>query len=110
MHRAFARGTVDRQTAARRLMLLVLILLVAVFLMAQITIIANARHECIGDGCPICKMIHGYEMLLKRMGSVVFAVSAMLVALLILLAGMNNRALTRAESSTLAYTKVRLNM
>jgi len=90
--------------------LLILFLFIALFLAAFITIIANANHECIGDGCPICKLIRTAENLLKQIGKAVITISAMHAALFFMSSGMILSGLTCTVLSTPINTKVRLNI
>ena len=71
----------NRQARTRLLAALILAFFLAVILTAHITIIANADHECIGDACPICTLIHNAGTLLKQIGKLVIAIFAFLLAL-----------------------------
>ena len=98
----------SHQTWMRRLALLFLIIFITVSLMAQITIIANANHECVGDGCPICKLVKNAKMLLKQIGKIVIAVSVLQTALFIVVNIMIN-GLVCDTPFTLVKIKVRMN-
>jgi hypothetical protein len=109
MLKALKHSSANRQTWVRRLALFFLIIFIVVSLTAQITIIANANHKCIGDGCPICKLIHNAEMLLKEMGKISVAICAVCTALFIMASVMAAVGLVCNHSSTLVNIKVRLN-
>ena len=100
----------NRQARTRLLAVLFLAFFLAVFLTAHITIIANANHECIGDGCPICMLIHNAGLLLKQIGIMVIAISVILLALFIMSAVMTLRGLLCRHSTTLVQRKVKLNI
>ena len=93
----------------RLLAALLLAFFLFIFLAAQITIIANANHECIGDGCPICKLIDNAEMLLKQIGKTIIAILVFHSALFFTAAVMMITDLLCRHSSTLVQIKIRLN-
>ena len=93
----------------RRLALALLICIIAASLTAQIVIITNANHDCIGDGCPICKLIHNAEMLLKQIGRILISISVIYEALLIIPMAMIMIGLLCIYFSTPVKAKVRLN-
>ena len=109
MFRAIIGSPASRLTWSRRLALLFLIVYIAVLLAASHAIITNANHECIGDGCPICKLIHNAEMLLEGIGKATASVFATCLALLIIALFTVAAGLICNHSSTLINTKVRLN-
>ena len=100
----------NRQARTRLFAALILALFLAIFLMAEFTIIANADHECIGDRCPICKLIHNAETLLNQIGNIVIAIIAFLFALFLMLGVMMIKGLLCHCSSTLVQSKVQLNI
>ena len=109
MLRTFMDSLGYRLTWARRLALLVLILYIAVFFISSIVIITNANHECIGDGCPICKMIQNAKTLLRGIEKATVSVFAARAALLIIASFTATAFLIYNHSSSLVNTKVRLN-
>ena len=109
MHKALKNIAANRHKWARCLALLFLIIFIVVSLTAQITIIANANHECFGDGCPICKLIHNAEMLLKQIGKIVIVISVFHSASFFMTAVMIITALLYHHSSTLVQIKIKLN-
>ena len=110
MFRAFIGNPAYRLTWARRLALLFLTVYIAVFLAASIVIITNANHECIGDGCPICKLIHNAVILLNQIGKIDIAFSVFLFVLFLMFVVIMMKGLLCHRSSTLVQIKVKLNI
>jgi len=108
MLKAPKNNTANRHTWARRLALFFLIIYFVVFLTAHITIIANVNHECIGDGCPICKLFHNAETLLKQIGKTAISVPVLFTALFVTIAILMNGVFSHISSSPV-NVKVRLN-
>ena len=97
------------QIMIRRWALLALFIFIGVALTAQFTVIVNADHKCIGDGCPICKLIQNAETLLKQIGKTVISISVLLMALFIMTAVMMTGHLICNNLSTLVNKKIQLN-
>ena len=99
----------SRRIWARRLALLFLLLFVAVTMTAQITIISNANHKCIGDGCPICKMLRQAETALKQLGSIAITLSIAIMGSFSIIAYMLVIQAFCNHSTIPVYAKIRLN-
>ena len=106
---AVKNGSKNRQVRIRRCALFLLVFFIAVLLIAQVTVIINANHECIGDGCPICKLIRNAENLIKQIGRAVISISVLHAALFFMATGMIIGGLVYAAASTPINTKARLN-
>ena len=102
-------GLNSRQVRIRRLALMILICVIAVFLTAQIIFVTNANHTCVGDGCPICKLIHSAELLLKQFEKSVIFISVIQTVLFVMAMAMMMIGLTRDCIFTPITVKVRLN-
>ena len=74
----------SNQVWARRLALLILVCFFIVFLTTKIVIVTNINHDCIGDGCPICKLIHSAKTLIKQFSKILVSISGMGAALLVI--------------------------
>ena len=74
----------------RHIALLLCICFVAFSLLAQIYIIIQANHDCIGADCPICQQIHNMKVLMKQIGTAVIAVFAVFMAMSLTLPPMSN--------------------
>lgn len=90
--------------------LVFLVLFIAIFLTAHITVVKNANHKCIGDGCPICRLIHNAENLIRQIGKAILSISVLRAVLFTIAAGMIMGGLCCAVSSTPINIKVRLNI
>ena len=110
MLKALKHNAVMHRTWARRLALLFLIIFIAVFIMALLTIVVNENHECIGDGCPICKLIHDAERLLQEIGKTSILLGSFYAILLALIFETISTGIISVHSFTLVNTKVRLNI
>ena len=98
-----------RRVWIRRLALTLLICIIAVFLTAQFIFITNTNHTCVGDGCPICKLIHSVELLLKQIEKSVILISVIHTVLFIMAMAMMMIGLIRDCIFTPVKVKVRLN-
>ena len=98
-----------RREGTRFFACLILVLFIVIFLTAQIIIIANANHECIGDGCPICKQVDSAKTLLKQVGKTGIDGSVFLSALFFCVPVMMIIGLLCRHSFSLIQKKVRLN-
>ena len=107
---AVKNGYANRPKWMRRLALLFLIIFIAISLTAQITIIVNANHECIGDGCPICQLIRNAETLLTQIGKTLIADSTLYAVFLFISVFVSVRPLLFADLFTLVNIKARLNI
>jgi|GEM_PF-1511808 len=98
-----------RQVWIRRLALLFLVCFFIAFLATRIVIVANINHDCIGDGCPICKLIHSAGKLLKQIGRILVSISGVPAALLIIPMAMIATGLLYHYFSSPITAKIRLN-
>ena len=110
MFRAFIGNTANRLIWARRLALIFLMVYIAIILTASIIIITNANHECLGDGCPICKLIHNAAMLLQGICKVTASLFAAYIAVSIISSIITPAGLICNHSTNLITAKVRLNI
>ena len=109
MIRALTNSPAFRQTWVRRLALLFLIVYISVFFASSAIIIVNVNHVCIGDGCPICRLIHNAEMLLRGSGKAVAAVLTVCASLFAITIIMAAAGLFSNRSPTLVSAKIKLN-
>jgi len=100
----------DRQVRTRCLVLLLFVCFIAVFMTAQITIAANANHNCIGDGCMVCKLINNAEKLLQQMFKNILAITVLLITPFVIAAALMALGLDANNSSASFTVKVRLNI
>ena len=107
---AVTSGSKNRQIRKQRFAQLFLVLFIAVSLMAMFTIIVNADHECIGDGCPICQLIRSAETLLTQIGKTIIAVSALYAGTHIIGVFVTSYLPLCADLPTPVSIKVRLNI
>jgi len=98
-----------RQSRSRLFALFMLAFFIIVMVTAQITIIAYTNHTCIGDGCPICKMIQNAGMLLRQISKALIAITLQNSALFLMAIVMMIIGLICNTSSTPVRIKVRLN-
>ena len=92
--------------------LIALLLLLCFFiasLSASIFIIAQANHNCIGDGCPICAQLHNAQKLLEQAGKTAVIMSAVTVGLFTAFTTRKGLHFFRLYSPTLVSVKTRLN-
>jgi len=62
------------QVKRRLIALLFLFCFVIASLTATIFIITQADHDCIGEGCSVCALIHNAQKLLERMSKAALAI------------------------------------
>ena len=80
-----------------------------VYLSVSIFIIAQANHDCIGDGCPICARLHNAQELLEQVGKTTFIISAVAVGLFATFTDRKKLHFFSPYSPTLVSVKTRLN-
>ena len=97
------------QFKRRLIALSFLICFVIVSLSAAIFIITQANHNCIGESCPVCKLIHDVQKLLDRIGRAAIIVFAVAVGLFNAAITWAKRNSVRVYSSNLVSVKTRLN-
>ena len=110
MLKATEQKSVNSRKWARRLVFLFLITFIIVILSAKITVIANINHECIGDGCPICQVIHNSEMSLNEMTKIAISFCAVCTAFFTMIYVMVSAGVILDQLSTPIKLKVRLNI
>jgi hypothetical protein len=93
----------------RLIALLLLLCFFIVSLSATIFIIAQANHNCIGDGCPICAQLHNAHKLLEQAGKTTIIMSAVAVGLFTAFTTRKGLHFFRLYSPTLVSVKTRLN-
>ena len=72
-------GPADR----RRRAYFLLSFFVFVILLMQSFIIVSANHDCIGNDCPICKLIHAATAFLENLRISVYAVAVSLLTVFV---------------------------
>ena len=90
--------------------LLLLIIFITIFLTTQIAIIAITNHKCIGDGCPICKLIHNAGMLLQSISKIAISACAAYAAAYVMVFVTISVGGSCGKPSTFINAKVRLNI
>ena len=54
----------------RAIAMLILLCLVFTFVISEIFIISHANHDCIGEECPVCVIVHNFGNTLKKFFSI----------------------------------------
>lgn len=109
MFSAAVIGSLRRLSGKQRRMLFFTAFVIAVTLLALLTIIIYANHDCIGDGCPICRLIRYADAMLKQIGKAAFALGALCAVYLFLPLTVPVRLITRVSAPTPVQAKIRLN-
>ena len=97
------------QFKKRLIALSLLLCFFIVSLSASIFIIAQANHDCIGDGCPICAQLHNAQKLLEQLGKTIVIISVVPVGLFTAFTARKKLHFFRLYPPTLVNVKTRLN-
>ena len=97
------------QLKRRLIALSFLFCFIIVSLLATITIIIQANHDCIGKDCPVCLQIHNAQKLLAPIYKAVLITSIAAVVLFTAFIHWTKLDFFRVYLSTLVSVKIRLN-
>lgn len=96
--------------AKRAIALLVCVCLAAAFLFSAWFATAHIHHDCTGNDCPVCMLIHRLSDLLRKLARAVMLLAASFLAVLTALHGAAPyRTFEDARGNTPVSLKVQLN-
>jgi hypothetical protein len=85
-------------------------MIAAAFLFAVWFSVTNIHHDCTGDDCPVCMLVHHFSDILRKLGIVLMMLAAALFTVLTALNGvLMRRSFEGAGMNTPVSLKVQLN-
>jgi len=110
MYRTARKNRSSGHAGKRLAALAVLFCFVAVSLLATVFIVTHARHNCIGEGCPICAQMRNAERMLKQIATAIVILLLLAAALLAIRMIPIKIAFFQSDAATLVAKKIRMNL
>ncbi len=96
--------------AKRAIALLVCACLTVAFFFSAWFVAAHMHHDCTGQDCPVCALIHRFSDMLRRLGVLVMVLAAAMLAILTALHGaLPHLSFDNTRENTPVSLKVQLN-
>ncbi|WP_333813567.1 hypothetical protein [Muricomes intestini] len=100
---------VETKTCKKRILSAILVLVVlCVLFLSNIYIGGHIRHDCTGDGCPICAEIHHAQNLINQLGGAL-VLTVVVLGTVYIVEAVLSIIYSLIQRETLISNKVRLN-